>query len=110
MIASIEVVLWVLFVLSGIFIVGYLFSTSMLLSRLEQGHPEVFKELGSPSLAANNTISSANRVIRFLLRKDYLAIAEPSVVKLAGITRVLFVASVVMFVGTIAVYLMQEAG
>ncbi len=97
----------VAFVLSGIFIVAYLISSEILLSWIRRRHSETYKELGQPSLFTNNTMSNGNRVIKFLLAKEYLSLGEDRVRKLGTLTRTLFLVAIAMFAIAVIIFFVQ---
>ena len=58
-----------------------------MLSNLRKRHPEVWEDLGSPTLINNNTIRNGLRVQKFLLKKEYKGLNDPEFEKQADSLR-----------------------
>src|SRR3989344_3906251 len=57
------------------------------LSRLRARHPAAWNELGKPTLFINNSIANGIAVQRFIWRRDYRKLGDPSLSKLADFLR-----------------------
>ena len=73
-----------------------------LLTRLRTHHVLTLEALGRPTLIINNSLTNSVAVLRFLWRRDYRALDDSQLVRLAGRLRVILVVYVLLFVSIIA--------
>ena len=73
-----------------------------LLTRLRTHHVQTWEALGRPTLIINNSLTNSVAVLRFLWRREYRALDDSQLVRLAGRLRVILVVYVLLFVSIIA--------
>lgn len=78
-------------------IVIYLVTMAKMFSYMREKHLTRYKELGEPSLFANNSISNNVSVIRFLLDRDYLRMSDSQLSQLGERLRRMFMGAVGLF-------------
>jgi hypothetical protein len=69
----------------------YLFLVARLMSRLRDAHRDVYAQLGEPTLFLNNTPAKSMRLVGFILRGQYLKLADKSLNALGRACRILLV-------------------
>jgi hypothetical protein len=77
---------------------GYLILLAVIFSRLRRFHAAAFQDLGEPSFLFNNSISHGVRVVRFLVHRDYRALADSGLNRLGDICRALLLGAVALLV------------
>jgi hypothetical protein len=77
----------------------YFISFKKVSSLLERKHPETWEALGKIGFIRNNSITNSNKVIMFLLKKEYQELNDASLNKSASLCRTL------LLVGTISAVL-----
>ena len=87
----------VLFVIQGVGTVTYLILIARLFGRLEASEPEIWKSLGSPSLIWNNSPQNSLLVMRWLWRKDFSQLRDPTLADLALTVRTFLVTLLAIF-------------
>jgi len=68
------------------------------LQTLKSKYPQVWLALGSPSLFLNNSIKNNLSVLRFLNRKEYLGLNDPSFVKRCNFLRLFGRSYLILFI------------
>lgn len=91
-------VLWIAMMLS---IVAALFLFRNFVRNLERRHPATWHDLGAPTLFFNNSLRNNFRVLRFLLRKQYLPLKDDLVARQAMRVLVGYGLALVLFVLTL---------
>lgn len=75
-----------------IFLIGiYLYKSYQLDKYLEKHHRNLWINLGSPNLIRNNSIRNGNRIIRFVLSKEWQSIGDPTLNRIVVSVRNWFV-------------------
>lgn len=97
MIDLLPITIFILFIAYAILAVFYLVSVGKFLSFLKKTHPGVYADLGSPHLFYNNTPKTFWRLMRYLLKQEYLSSADSIVVSRAGMIRGMLVGGVALF-------------
>ena len=85
-------------------VIGLLMYWSFL-RRLKEGYPDVWQELGEPSLIMNNSIKNGLRTQSFLMRREYEKLNDPEFVRFCGHLRTFNISYIVYFIICFAVFL-----
>lgn len=72
----------------------YLIWVKRILLILEKNHPDEWKELGELGLIKNNTISNSNKLMLFLLKKQYSLLNNKEIDLIANKCRLLLIIGV----------------
>ena len=78
--------------------IWYLVLLKKTLSYLEKMHPKTWRTLGEIGLVKNNNITNSNKVIMFLLRKDYKVLNDLDLNKNANLCRILLIVGLILTV------------
>ena len=100
-----QMLLLILFVLLLASCVAGLVLHHILLSHLRSRHSQAWEALGRPTLFLNNSITNSLAVLRFLWRRDYLALDDDGFARLAGFLRGYMITYLVLFVLTMALFI-----
>jgi len=73
-----------------------------LFKRLETQHPEKYEAMGKPSLIMNDSLSNNIYFMKFLFKREYNDLNDPSITRLAQFMRVFFL---VYFIGFMFLFL-----
>lgn len=76
----------------------YMIAVTRLMSRLRDAHNDVYVRLGQPSLFWNNSPANSVRLTVFILRGQYVALADQNLNTLGRICRTLIVGHFAGFV------------
>ncbi len=72
---------------------------SKLFEHLKINHPQIYSEIGEPSLFWNSTPSNNNALLKFLLKKEWLKVDDTYLNKTCSIMRLFFIIySIVLFI------------
>ena len=74
------------------------------LSLLKERHFEKWKELGSPSLAMNNSAGNNLAVLKFLKNREYIKLSDTKLTKIAQVLWNYGMLYLVFFVGAIILF------
>lgn len=77
----------------------------VLFNRLERAHPQKYEAMGRPSLILRNNLANNWSFLKFLARREYVALSDTFLTKLCAAMRVYFVVYGVLFVVLVVVVL-----
>ena len=78
-------------------IIGFTF-TARLYKILKESHPEKYKAMGEPTLFLNNSPKTSIALMKFLFKREYIALNNPKLTTLGNIMLVFFVIYLVGFI------------
>jgi|SRR5690606_21578021 len=96
-------------VLFGMVLVWFVL-VKLLFNRLEQAHPQTYEAMGRPSLFLRNSPAGAIAMLKFLARREHLALKDSYLSKLSDSMLVFFAIYLVLFIGLVVLMLGQGAG
>ena|SRR5579871_4733724 len=91
-------------------ILVYLACCVALFSHLKRKHTGVWETLGSPSLFWNNSLRNNVLFLKFLLRRDYAPLNDPTLSKIAIATAALLSLGVALFLANLVVFWITRGG
>jgi hypothetical protein len=100
-----QVIAFVLFALLGCMVFVWFALCKVLFNRLERAHPQKYEAMGRPSLVLRNNLANNLSFLRFLARREYVALNDAALTKLCKAMRIYFVAYAVLFVVLVFVVL-----
>ncbi len=99
-------ILFVTLIVSAVF--GLALQHSFL-TRLRTRHVQTWEALGRPALLLNNGLTNSVAVLRFLWRRDFQALSDSELVRLASILRLFLAFYVLLFVCTIITFFVSRS-
>ena len=84
---ELEHILFLLLAVYGVLSLRGLVLHHRLLRRLQHDHPQVWQELGRPTLFLNNSVSNGFAVLRFVQQREYMELKDPELRSLADRVR-----------------------
>jgi hypothetical protein len=82
-----------------------LFLSARLLALLRSQHPKLWRDLGEPTLILGTSIRNDLRLQRFLRRREYDALGDPALSKLATSVRTISLIYSILFVISLVAWL-----
>jgi len=81
--------------------VAWIFLSKRLYAELRKNHPVLYETLGCPAFFMKKSLRANFRVIRFLLRQEYEATSDASVIRLSRGLRSLFYMYIICLAGSL---------
>jgi len=93
----IQYVLFPIFTVLFLLVFVWFFLVSRLYKLLSSKHPDIYKNLGEPTLFWNNSPKSAFLLMKFIFKKQYLGSNDHKLEKLGGKMFALFIVYTALF-------------
>ena len=93
----------ILYAALAIFLIIGLVLPCLVLDRLKKKHPQVWRELGSPSLFFNNSISNNIKTMRFIWRNEHRYLNDQYLNQIVALEKWLFLVYSISFAMFVAV-------